>query len=202
MAIQVVYLISDEDLKKETIINGNADDKLINPTILKVQDIHIQRIIGTDLLNEIKSQIQTDSLTSENEILLDIYIRPCLREYVVAEFTVPGVFRIFNRSTGTNNSENGSPLSESEMVRMHQKFQTDAEFYAEQMRKFLIQNSSTYPLYYNGNSGVDKMKPKRNQYFPGLVLDKTSYRGNYRHGNYPTTSIFAENNGCCNDDGF
>lgn len=193
MAIVRAFFISDEDLKKETIINGNVDDKLINPTILKVQDIQIQRIIGTDLYNELKTQVIASTVTAANATLLNEYIRPCLKEYVVAEFTVPGVFKIFNRSTSTNNSENASPLTESEMVKMHQKFQTDAEFYADMLKRFLLQNSSTYPLYLNGNTDIDKIRPKRNQYFPGLVLEKTTYRGNYMGGVMPVVSTLAEN---------
>jgi hypothetical protein len=45
-------LIEAQRLKQFSTINGNLDNKLIEPTIIMVQDINLQQILGTDFMKK------------------------------------------------------------------------------------------------------------------------------------------------------
>ena len=57
----VVYFININSVKELSLIDENVDNKLLLPTLLKVQDIELQRILGTPLFNDFKTKITADS---------------------------------------------------------------------------------------------------------------------------------------------
>ena len=48
--------------KKDTALGGSVDDNLIMPYILLAQDMYILPILGTDLYNKLKTDIQSAGL--------------------------------------------------------------------------------------------------------------------------------------------
>jgi len=79
--MEQVYFLSADRLKEDTVINENTDNKLINPTIIMVQDIYIQAILGTSLYEEIKTQIKADTVSANNQKLLNDYIQSAVKHY-------------------------------------------------------------------------------------------------------------------------
>ena len=51
-------MISATRLKRDTILGGSVDDDLIMPYILLAQDMNIFPILGSDLYEKLKSDIQ------------------------------------------------------------------------------------------------------------------------------------------------
>ena len=58
MAIQHTLFISATRLKKDTALGGSVDDNLIMPYILLAQDMNILPVLGTDLYEKLKSDVQ------------------------------------------------------------------------------------------------------------------------------------------------
>ena len=97
-----IYLISEQAIKDNTILNENVDPRLIAPAILEAQDIHIQTIIGSNLYNTVKGMIPSGviSLTANvnYKTLLDSYIQPALKYYVLSELVFPMTVKMLNKS--------------------------------------------------------------------------------------------------------
>ena len=52
-----VLFIQEDYFKKLAGVDGNVDWKKLESTIIMVQDIYIQKILGTNLYNDLKTKI-------------------------------------------------------------------------------------------------------------------------------------------------
>jgi len=163
----MALIISEEYLKEMSIINGNTDMKILTPTIRLCQDKYIKPILGSDLFNEIISQIPT--LSAANQALMDGYVLPSMLHYIVCEATPVFKYRYANKGIMVNNSQNSNPIDFNEMRWLMDKWKNDAEWYAEQATKFLVENRNDYPLY-DANTTCDKIKPNKTNYTTGINL--------------------------------
>lgn len=170
-------------IKTYGIIEGNVDVKLINSTTIMVQDIQLQQILGTDLYNEICNQINNstvntfDAVSAANITLLNDYITNFLLNAVIAEGCITFMYRYTNKGVISANSDNQFPISREQVQDIQAKWQNQADFYAKRLSDYLDQESSTYPLYYNGNSDSSDINPKTPKYNSGFYL------GNQRRKN-------------------
>lgn len=142
--------------------------KIITPTIKLCQDKYIKPILGTDLFNEILGQIPT--LTALNQTLMNDYILPCFLQYIVFEATPVFKYRYANKGVMVKNSENSQAVDFDEMRWLMDKWRNNAEWYAEQATKYLVQYASSYPLYL-ANTTPDKICPNKSNYQTGIFLD-------------------------------
>ena len=71
-------LITRQDIVKYSSLNGNLDTDRMQQFIKMSQDIHLERILGSDLLNRIKADIIAGTLTDPYLTLLTKYIKPML----------------------------------------------------------------------------------------------------------------------------
>jgi len=161
--------ITAATIKKYGIIEDNVDVKLIDSTIIMVQDIQLQQLLGTDLYNEIAGQINGSTLTALNTTLLDEYITKFLMNAVIAEGLLTFNYRIANKAVITANSDNQNPVSQYELELIRTKWQNQADFYAKRLTKYLIQESTAYPLYL-ANSDISDMQSRSAKYSTGIFL--------------------------------
>jgi hypothetical protein len=78
-------IISENYLKEYTTINNNVDVKIVTPVIQEAQVFYILPILGTQLYNQIISQVGSNTVSAANVTLLDNYVVPCLMYYVKCE---------------------------------------------------------------------------------------------------------------------
>lgn len=162
------FIISQNYLTENSIINGNTDMKILTPTIRLCQDKYIKPILGTRLFDEITGQIPT--LSALNQTLMDDYILPCFLQYIVCEASPVFKYRYANKGIMVNNSDNAQSADFDEMRWLMDKWRNNAEWYAEQATKYLIENRASYPLY-DANVNCDEIKPNKSNYQTGIFLD-------------------------------
>lgn len=180
MAATIVYLISETQLKQGTIIDENTDMKVLNPIIQDAQDMRIETIIGSGLMNEIKAQIVAGNLTALNSTLLDTKIIPALKQWVIYEYTLPSTYKFRNKNTGTQGGDQNQPASLDDLLFLMDKVKDKAEWYSQRLINYLLEHESDYPLYTNPGDGCDILQPKRGKNF--------------------TSNIYLGDDGCdCND---
>jgi hypothetical protein len=167
------FLIEISRIKEYGIIDSNVDDKLIGPTIIMVQDIWLQQLIGTDLYQQICGQVASGTVSAANKTLLDDYIENLLHAAVVSEGLITFNYRISNKAVVTSNSDNQFPVGNAEIERIEKKWRSNAEFYGKRLTDFLCEHSSEYPLYRNSNIESDKIRPKSQRYSSGMFLGNT-----------------------------
>lgn len=156
-----VFLISDVLLKEETIINDNLGSEYLNPAIETAQDIYLQQIIGTELLDKMYALVVTNQIIDDaNKIykeLLDDYITPYLKFKVLSEITVPVSYKYRNAGVvqSTANNYQQTTLKDAQLVANH--YDLRATFYAERLSKYLCANSDKFPEYKSTRNSADMM---------------------------------------------
>ena len=90
-------LITRDDVVRYTNVNGNVDvDKFIQ-FVLIAQDIHIQSMLGTKLLEKIQADIIAGSLANPYLSLLTTYIKPCLIHFAMVEYMPYAAYTVANK---------------------------------------------------------------------------------------------------------
>ena len=161
-------LITRQDVVKFTAINGNLDvDKYIS--FVKIaQDVHIQSILGTDLLNKIKSDIAANTLANPYLALLTTYVKPMLIHWAMVEYLPFAAYTIANKGVYKHESENSQTVDKVEVDFLVEKQRQIAQHYTQRFVDYICFNMNSFPEY-NSNSNGD-MYPKTDNNFTGWVL--------------------------------
>ena len=171
----IPLFIAPLEIKETTMIDENVDEKLIRVVIDEAQSIHIHPIVGTGIYDELKSQKIAGTLTALNTTLINSYLQPALKYWVLYEGIDVFTYKIMNKSVVKKNSENSTTIDTEELIRLQNRFMDKAEWFSERATKYLQENQSDYPLYYNPGSGIDVIYPKTTNYSSGLYLGPTNY---------------------------
>lgn len=164
-------MMGETYLKQNSIINDNADMKVITPTIEDVQRLYIEDLLGTRLYNEILSQIASSNVSTLNQTLLDSYLLPAMKYYVLCECTPVFKWRYMNKGVMVKNSENSQPADTQEILYMMDKWKNNAEKLAKRVTDYLCAESASYPLY-SANSEPYESQPNLNNFTHGLFFDE------------------------------
>ena len=167
---QIALFIAPTEIKATTILDENVDEKLLRAVIEEAQKIHIEPIIGTGIYDELKTQIVASTKTALNTTLLNTYIQPALKYWVLYEGVDVLTYKFMNKSIVKKNSENATTVDLDEVRRLMDRFKDKAEYYSERITKYLQQNQASFPLYYNPGSGIDTIYPRNTNYTTGLFL--------------------------------
>lgn len=181
------YLISEQTLKDTTVLNENVDPKLIAPAILEAQDIQIQQILGSTLFAKVISLIPSGTISTAPYVnyktLLDNYIQPALKYYVLGELIFPMTFKLMNKSVATRGSENATSIGKDEISMNVDYYSNKAEYYATRMINYLRDNQSLFPEYLQvPTAGFSTILPRGTAYTNGMFLYDESYFGMVRDG--------------------
>jgi hypothetical protein len=170
MATNKVLFLSVDYLRDNTVINGNVDSEILEPFILLAQNVHIETIVGTKLYNNIIDEIIADTLSADNQTLLDDYLQPALLQWSLYE-SLPFInYKLTNKAISTKNSDNSDAVELDELHYLRTTVKDVAEYMSERATKFLKTNETTYPLYLL-NTECDEIRPNKTNYFSGIVLD-------------------------------
>lgn len=178
------YLISPARLKEASELHSNVDDKIIKVAIQSAQDMEIEQVLGTDLMNKLKSLMPTAIDSGGNaayKTLLNDYLENCLIYYTLEHIMSLISTKMLNKGAMKREAEEAQPLSNAEREDRKREHKRKAEFYADKMMRYLITYQSSYPEYYGNSLTLDKIAPRRTSIFnTGFNLDDdlTPYRNN------------------------
>jgi len=168
-----VLLINRADIMRLTGLNGNIDEDKILPHVLTSQDIHIQPIIGTKLLQKCKDLIEAgtigDAGNEAYETLVYTYITPVLVYFVMWDFLPFMQYEIANGGIFQHNSENSSTPGVDEVDKLIQKFKDKADFYGRRLTDYLCDNQSSFAELSESTSGAE-MNDEGLDLFHGWVI--------------------------------
>lgn len=148
-------LISPSELKTESLINSNCDDKSLSNIVTTVQEIYLVKITGTPLMRKLQELVYNevkglpDNITQEgNEHYLDLlsnYVKPYLRYHALKSFVVENSFKF--RSAGvvrvSDTNMNYSSVDDIKFLQSH--FETYVAEYEDRLSKYLCSNKSNFP---------------------------------------------------------
>ena len=164
--------ISEETLLDNSIINENVSYTQIRPTVIKVQEMRIQPIVGSALYGQLVTQVVSGTTTALNQTLLEDYIQPAMIQWLYYELPMVLAFKYMNKGMVRRTSEESNQMSMEEITRLTDKVKNDAEWYSERITRYLMENRNSYPLWNSPPSALDTIYPNGTNYRTGMVLDK------------------------------
>ena len=172
MAIQHTLFISATRLKRDTILGGSVDDDLIMPYILLAQDMNIFPILGSDLYEKLKSDIQGSGPTGDYKTLLETYIQPALVQFSLATLAPYLRLRFSNNSVVVMGAtEQSSSATYDDIKPLMNTAKDAAEFYRQRLIDYLTDKGSSAFPEYASNNDAGEMSPTTRNYYAGLNLD-------------------------------
>ena len=110
--------ISEQTLLDNSIVNENVSYTMIRPTLIKVQEMRIQPIVGSPLYNQIKAQIIASTVSALNQTLLEDYIQPALVQWLQFELPMVLAFKYMNKGMDRRSSTESQPMNVDEITRL------------------------------------------------------------------------------------
>lgn len=161
--------LSQQYLKDKSLINDNTDWELLQPSLIMIQDLKLQQVLGTPLFEDLQNKIIAGTLNTDETKLITKYIQKFLHWYVLMEATTILKYRYTNKGVMVKSSENSQPISESEMKVVKDEWRSIAEEYGQLLIKYLVKNSGLFPLYNTYNS--EGMYRSRTNLSTGIFLN-------------------------------
>lgn len=172
-----ILLISVDILKERTDIHGNVDPKLIYPHIKYVQDAFIKPVLGTALFEKLQALIDGGTISNagnaDYKILLDDYLIDTIIWYVKSELQVDISYQTWNKGVVRKQGDGTDMPSMSELIDLAGRNKNKAEYYANRMKLFLIDQSSRlqkYAEYVNPGSTIDSVTPEQRAFTLPIYL--------------------------------
>jgi len=164
-----VLFITPNDLKQNTILNGNVDTDLFIQFIKIAQQMHVQNYLGTKLYEAITTKISSSTLTGDYLDLTTDYIQPMLIHFAMVDYLPFANYQIRNGGVFKHRTENSESTTKEELDILVQKHRTFADFYAKRFVDYMgIFASQKFPEYWLNRD--DDMYPDRKPNPVGWVL--------------------------------
>ncbi len=143
--------------------------------------MNILPVLGTDLYEKLKSDVQGGSLTGAYKTLVETYIQPALVQFAFSTLAPYLRLRFSNNSVVVMGATEQSSSATYDDIKPLMDTATDAaEFYRQRLIDYIRNNQSSFPEF-STNSGAD-LDPTTNNYFAGINLDVNVPRSNRLKG--------------------
>lgn len=143
-------LITSTQLKSLISEINNAISSDYIDYVIKIEQVkNIRQLLGYSFYNEIQNQLSGSTLSTENELIYDDYLKMLLALYCYKRLVISMSFQLENAGLRKKYSDVSEVAETSEMSYVRSMIQDDIDFYKKEMVKYICENQSSYPLYYN-----------------------------------------------------
>lgn len=156
-------LVTRQDIVKFTALNGNVDTDKFIQFVKIAQDTDLQNYTGTNLLEKIKADILTSTLSGNYLTLTTTYLKPMLIHLSMKYYLPFAAYTISNKGVFKHSSENSTNVEKNEVDYLITKQTAIAQHYVERFIEYITNNSSLFPEY-NSNSSGDMFPDSNNNY--------------------------------------
>ena len=153
--IKNTMLISPSAVKASTYLTNNVDDGMVGAAIREAQEVHLQSIIGSELLYRVQELVynaitgNTDTIDDEINAcykeLLDLYITPYMEQKVQAVLVLMVAYKTRNLGVIHASDTNLNAPSMDDVLAVQQRYNGVAARYATALSKYLCQNKVCFP---------------------------------------------------------
>lgn len=141
-----VLLISEKEIKAQSLIQYNVDSKIISRTILDTQNIYLRPILGNTLFTQVISEVYQAATTgsyvmdSGVKALLEEYIHPYLAHAVTSDVIINSTYRLTNKGMLKYNDSSASSLTDTEIEQAKNYHDNRTSSYKAVLIKYLQDN--------------------------------------------------------------
>lgn len=170
-----------DDIKAATYINSNVDDNMLGAAIRETQNVHLQSILGSNLLYRLKELIynaiigEEDNIDEERnekyKILLEEYVQPYIEAKVQAVLPLMITFKTRNLGLTTSSDDNVRAAGLDEVYAVQHRYNSVADREATALSMYLCSNKSEFPELSSTDCGcVPYVKPMIGKRFVNVGL--------------------------------
>lgn len=171
-----ILLISEETLKKQSVLGSNLDGVYLYPSICLAQDLDLTNILGPALVKKLCDLVENGNIPATYKFLLDNYVTNYL-VWAVSCNLVPIInYKLQNAGVSVNNDTQRSTLDFNNSKALQRQLQNYADAYATKMKHYLIHNTDKFPEYNQYINCEGAEEPQR----CGIVFD-SGHSCDYRY---------------------
>ena len=145
----MILLTSTEYIKAHSGLNDNTYDKMLNPAIVRAQDLDLTEALGDCLVAALQDKVSSGDINlAENalyKVLLDNYVQPFLTYTALGNITLEIGQVMGNGGIDFLTDDHRTSLSFDERSQVKDYWLHHADAYKLRMLKFLRNNSSAFP---------------------------------------------------------
>lgn len=175
--MEKVLLISEETLKKQSLLGTNLDGVYLYPAICLAQDLDLTNIIGPALVTKLCELVASGDIATATDykFLLENYVTNYL-VWSVSSNIIPAInYKLQNAGVSVNSDTQRQTLDFKSSQTLQVQLQNCADAYATKMRDYLCHNSAKFPEYHKFVNCEGAQEPQR----CGIVFDNTHYCNDY-----------------------
>lgn len=164
-----ILLISEETLKKQSLLGANLDGVYVYPTICLAQDLDLTHIIGPALVTKLCDLVASGEIetATDYKYLLDNYVTNYL-VWSVSYNLIPAInYKLANAGVSVSTDTQRQTLDTTASQTLAVQLKNYADAYATKMRDYLCHNSAKYPEYHQFVNSEGAQAPQR----CGIVFD-------------------------------
>lgn len=199
MATTITLFVSEAKLKAFTAIQENTTPEKLTPFIVQAQDIYLQNILGSYFYNILKGQIQSGTVTSVNQDLINDYIAPYVLNAALFQYLPFSRTPIYNKGPVAAVDGDGVATSDlADLKYLRSVVMDTTEFYGQRLRRELTLNSGTlYPDWLQSNFNNNMNPDATTRFASGFALPKYPSRvKNQAYGSQPGAGYRYDDNAC------
>ena len=169
--MEKTQLITAYEWKKSQIVDENIDDQRVNPLIFKAQDFYIAESLGSTFYQHLMDAVKDDTLTNDETDLLNFYIKPALSEWIFYMSKSLLSTRTSNKGELNQSAMYAAAIDIKEKNEIKNEIERLADAYTKRLEKYLCDNSTLFPLYYN-SANDENLHPQRKTNYTGVFISK------------------------------
>jgi len=154
-------LLKDNEIAHSSILGGNVDVDKYKYCISDAQISSLEEILGEDLYEKIKTDVEDDTITGLYLILYEKYITPFLIHRSAMEYLKDGAYMVNNGGIYKHTPQNGTAIDKLEVDLLVSNQRYKADIYQQRMEKWLCKNKLTEYIY-NSENIVNPKKDEGN----------------------------------------
>lgn len=162
-----VYFISEETLKDRSWINENVDSGELRWGIQTAQNLNIQETLGEPLFQKIINEVSGNTISGNYKLLLDTYIVPATISWSTYHLLTNFFVKWMNVGLVNNRTEQGNPVDYRTFQFLKNESKSQAEFYDQNMRRYLCAYASNFPEY--NTVEIGKLLPQRDSAYRSSI---------------------------------
>ena len=143
-----VFLVSENYVRSVTNIDDNVQSKYLQSAIREAQEVELQEVLGTNLLNKVKGLIADRSIElAVNAAYKDLVEQSqlFLAYQVITNVCVIAAVKISNGGLQVNYDENLNNVGLQDAFTLKDYYEKKADFFKSRLQAFIYEHRSDYP---------------------------------------------------------
>lgn len=166
MARNLTLLTTSKEIRDFTALKGAVDSDYIEPAIITAQDLGLAYVLGYKLMTKLQTEVQSGSVSSPYDDLLETYVKPYLQHLAAAEVIDSLRIDLNNQGILEKNSNQGTSVQVNEYNSIKANLMRLSDSYKQLLIKHLCRYGNRYPEYYQDQDG--RQQPSSTQQYYGI----------------------------------